>query len=259
VDQISGGRVIFGLGAGEAMNLEPYGIEWEKPVSKLVEFVTIIRKLWSGDMINYAGQFWTLNDAFLQITPSEGKVPIYFGANGPRTLKLTGEMADGWLSIPLSPELYKKRLQVVKQGLGKANRSLDDLDTGVYLYTSISKNAEEAYNRIDKIKSQVIPSPELLREAGYDIELPEYLQSISYFKALLNDEWVQKFLAFAEFIPREAALEFSIAGTVEECIDKIESYVKVGVRHFLLLNVGPDPREVVKAYGKEIIPYFKSE
>lgn len=259
VDQISGGRVILGLGAGEAMNLEPFGIEWKKPVSKLIETVTIIRKLWSGEVLNYEGRFWRLKDAFLQINPVKGRVPIYFGANGPRTLRLTGETADGWLSIPISPRLYKERLKLVKEGAGKAGRSLDDIDTGVYLYTSVTEKAEDAYKQIEKIRSQVIPSPELLREAGYDIELPEELQSISYFKALLNSEWVEKFLAFGELIPREAAIEFSIAGTVEDCINKIDEFTKAGVKHFLLLNVGPDPRQVMKAYSEEIIPYFKSK
>jgi 5,10-methylenetetrahydromethanopterin reductase len=259
VDQISGGRVILGLGAGEAMNLEPFGIRWKRPVSKLIEFVTIIRMLWSGEMLNYEGRFWTLKDAFLQINPVEGRIPVYFGANGPRTLRLTGEMADGWLSIPLSPKLYEKRLKLVKEGAEKAGRSLNDIDTGVYLYTSVTEKAEDAYKQIEKIRSQVIPSPELLREAGYKVELPEELQSISYFKALLNSEWLQKFLAFGELIPKEAAIKFSIAGTVEDCINKIDEFVKAGVKHFLLLNVGPDPRQVMKAYSEEIIPHFKSK
>jgi len=259
VDQISGGRVILGLGAGEAMNLEPFGIKWKKPVSKLIEFATVIRKLWSGEILNHEGRFWKLKDAFLQINPVKGRVPIYFGANGPRTLRLTGEMADGWLSIPLSPKLYEKHLKLVEEGAEKAGRSLDDIDTGVYLYTSVTEKAEDAYKQIEKIRSQVIPSPELLREAGYDVELPEELQSISYVKALLNSEWVEKFLAFGELIPREAAIEFSIAGTVEDCINKIDEFVKAGVKHFLLLNVGPDPRQVMKAYGEEILPHFKSK
>ena len=259
VDKISGGRVILGLGAGEAMNLEPFGIEWKKPVSKLIEFVKIIRKFWSGEMVNHEGRFWRLKDAFLQITPVKGRVPIYLGANGPRTLKLTGEIADGWLSTPLSPRLYEERLKLVREGAEKVGRPIDDIDTGVYLYTSVAEEAEDAYKQIEKIRSQVIPSPEFLREAGYDVELPEELQSISYFKALLNSEWVEKFLAFGEFIPREAAIEFSIAGTVEDCINKIEEFIKAGVKHFLLLNVGPDPRQVVKSYGEEIIPHFKNE
>ena len=49
VDRISGGRAILGIGAGEAMNVVPFGIDWNRPVSKLVEAVKIIRGFWSND------------------------------------------------------------------------------------------------------------------------------------------------------------------------------------------------------------------
>jgi 5,10-methylenetetrahydromethanopterin reductase len=257
VDQISGGRVILGLGAGEAMNLEPFGINWEKPVSKLAESVTIMRKLWAGEIINFEGEFWRFKDAFLQITPVRGKVPIYFGANSPRTLKLTGELADGWLSIPLPPKLYRQRLELVKEGAEKAGRSLSEIETGIYLYTAVAENAEEAYRQIESIKAQIIPSPALLTEAGYDVELPENLKSISYFKALPNPEWIEKFLAYSELIPNEAAIEFSIVGTANDCIEKINEYVKAGAMHIILVNAGPDPKETLKIYSEKILPYFK--
>lgn len=259
VDQLSNGRVILGLGAGEAMNLEPFGIEWKRPVTKLVEAVNIVRRLWAGEIVNHEGTFWKLKDAFLQIKPVREKIPIYFGANSPRTLALTGEMADGWLSIPLSPALYEKRLEIVKKGAQKAGRSIDDIDTGIYLYTSVTEDPEEAYRQLDMIKSQVIPAPQLLLEAGYDAEIPEELLPLSYFKALADPEWVQKFLDFSNFIPREAVIDFSIAGTIDQCIEKIEQYVKAGVRHFLLINIGPNPKKIMDIYSRTIIPYFKEE
>ena len=257
VDRISGGRVILGLGAGEAMNLEPFGIEWKNPVSKLIEAVTIMRKLWAGEVLNHEGKFWKLREAFLQINPVKGRVPIYFGANSPRTLRLTGEIADGWLSIPLSPKLYKERLKLVEEGAEKAGKSLDDIDTGVYLYTSVTEKTEDAHKQLETMKSQVIPSPELLREGGYDIELPEELQSLSYFKAFPDAKWIEKFLRFGELIPTEAAIEFSVAGTPEDCITKIDEYIKAGAKHFLLINIGPDPRRVLELYSREIIPRFR--
>ena len=256
-DRISGGRVILGLGAGEAMNLEPFGIEWKNPVSRLVEAVTIMRRLWSGEMLTFEGRFWKLKDAFLQISPVNGTVPIYFGANSPRTLRLTGEIADGWLSVPLSPKLYQERLKFVKEGAEKAGRSLGNIDTGIYLYTSATEKAEDAYKQINNMKSQVLPSPQILKDADYHIELPKELESLSYFKALADTEWIERFLQYGELIPLEAAIEFSIAGTPEDCIKKIEEYIEAGVKHFLLLNVGPDPRQVLNFYSKEIIPYFK--
>jgi len=259
VDQISGGRVILGLGAGEAMNLEPFGINWKEPVSKLRECVTIMRKLWTGETFNYNGKFWKFKNAFLQITPVKGRVPIYFGANSQRTLKLTGELADGWLSIPLPPKLYKQRLALIKEGVEKAGRSLEEIDTGIYLYTAVAENAEEAYKQIESIKAQIIPAPELLIEAGYNVEMSENIRSISYFKALLDQEWIEKLLAYSELIPKEAAIEFSIAGTADDCIEKINEYIKAGARHIILVNAGPDPKQTLKVYSEKIIPHFKEK
>lgn len=259
VDQISGGRVILGLGAGEAMNMEPFGINWEKPVSKTVEAITIIRRLWSGEMLDYQGHFFKLNDAFLQINPERGVVPIYFGANSPRTLGITGAIADGWLSLPISPSLYKKRLELVKNGAKGAGRSSSKIDTALYVYTSVTDKTEEAYDQIAKMKPQIVPSPRLLRESGYNIELPKKLESISYFEALPNPQWIQRFLEYSERIPNEAAIEFSIAGTVEDCIEKIDEFIEAGVKHFLMVNIGPDPRHVLKIYSEEIMPHFRSE
>ncbi|MCS7140199.1 MAG: LLM class flavin-dependent oxidoreductase [Candidatus Nezhaarchaeota archaeon] len=257
VDQLSGGRVVLGLGAGEAMNLDPFGIDWKKPVSKLREFTTILRKLWAGEIVSFEGEFWRFKRALLHITPVRGKVPIYLGANSPRTLELTGELADGWLSIPLPPRLFKQRLEFVKKGAEKAGRSLNEIDIGIYLYTAIADRAEEAYRQIDALKVQIIPEPATLIEAGYNVELPEDLRSLSYIKALPEPEWLEKFLAYSNFIPREAAIEFSVAGAVNDCIEKLNEYVKAGARHIILVNVGPDPKYTLKVYSEKIIPYFK--
>ena len=257
VDQISGGRAVLGLGAGEAMNLEPFGIEWNRPVSKLIEATKIIRKFWTEDMFNYEGEFWKLKDAFIQIKPFQSKLPIYFGANSPRTLKLTGQIADGWIPTPLNPELYKRRLNIVKEGVKISNRSIQELDTGIQLYTSVSEKAGDAHQRLETMKPMIVTYPQLLEEAGYDVNLPEEIRSLAYPELLPSSKWIEKYLKYGELIPLEAAIEFSISGTIEDCIEKIDKFVKAGAKHFVLINMGPKPRHVMEIYGKEIIPYFK--
>lgn len=257
VDQVSAGRVIFGLGAGEAMNLKPFGIDWAKPVSKLVESVTIMRKLWSGESFSYEGKFWRLKDAFLQINPIQSKLPIYFAANSPRTLKLTGKMADGWVPNPMNPELYKKRLKLIEDGAKKAGRDIKEIDTAIYLYTSIADKAEDAQKQLEGYKPLIVTSPQILIEAGYEVEIPEEISSLSYAELLPSGEKIVKFARFEEFIPKEAVIDFSITGTLADCIEKIDEFVKAGVRHFILMNVGPNPRRVMEIYSKEIFPHFK--
>lgn len=256
IDQLSGGRVILGLGAGEAMNLDPFGIRWDKPVSRLIEAVTIMRKLWSGGTFDYEGKFWKLKDASLQIKPTRPKVPIYIAANSSRTLRLVGEMADGWLPLPMSPELYKKRLKLIEESARKAGRRIDEVDPGIYLYTSIAGKADDAHKRLEGWKPLIVPSPQLLREAGYEIEFKEEMRS-AFSELLPTGEGIETFARYAEQVPLEAAVEFSIAGTTDDCIEKVDKYLKAGVKHLLLINLGPDPRRVMEIYGREIIPRFR--
>jgi alkanesulfonate monooxygenase SsuD/methylene tetrahydromethanopterin reductase-like flavin-dependent oxidoreductase (luciferase family) len=56
----------------------------------------------------------------------------------------------------------------------------------------------------------------------------------------------------------EIADEFAIMGSREECIERIESFAKSGVEHLILINVGRNPKETLRMYGEEIIPYFKN-
>jgi len=257
IDQVSGGRVILGLGAGMAMDLEPFGIEWNKPVSRLVEAVDIMRRLWTAETFSYDGEFWKLKDAFLQIKPIQSKLPIYFAANSPRMLRLAGEMADGWLPFLLTCELYKKRWKLIEEAARKVGRAPDDIDRALWVATSIADKAEDAYKQLDWTRPWIASmDPELLREAGYEVEFSKEISPIHYINMLPTTESKELFDRCGEFVPRETAIEFSIAGTTQDCIDKIDEFVKAGVKHFILGNTGPDQSKVREIYSKEIIPRF---
>ncbi|RLI73272.1 hypothetical protein DRO97_07800 [Archaeoglobales archaeon] len=254
IDQISNGRMIIGLGCGEAMNIEPFGIPWNKPVARMKEFVEIVRKLWKEENITYNGKFWKMNGAFLQIKPKR-EVPIYLGANGPLTRKLAGIMADGWLPFPQSPELYKKHLKEIKSAARKVGRELDNFETCIYIYTAVSKDYNEALEQLKKIKPIIAFFPKILEEAGYSVD--KRFDKNLYSKILVNEEGMKKFEEFGRQVPDEVVEQFSIVGRVEDCLNKIEEFVKAGVKHFVLINMGPDPKYVMDIYSKKIIPSFK--
>jgi len=97
LDYVFPGRVILGLGAGEAMNVRPLGHEWlEYPERRehLRESLEIIRRLWSEEFVDYEGKYFKLDTANLYTKP-KGKIPIYVGAKGQKTALLAGEFADG--------------------------------------------------------------------------------------------------------------------------------------------------------------------
>lgn len=263
IDHLSKGRVSLTLGVGESMNLDAYGIKWDRPLTRLREAMKVMQKLWKGDgRVDFHGEYFNLSDAFLQVKPYQrDRIPIYIATHTPKGLRLAGELGDGWLPIDLTPNLYADYLQVIHEGAQGARRTLDDsFDSALWVFTSVGKNVDEAYKTLEPFKYVLIMQDQL-KKAGYDVEIPEEYKGLNYFNVIPQDEaGRQKFRQIGQFFPREAVLDFTITGSKKDCIEKIEKYVDKGVRHFVLFyRFSPDPEKALKTYAKDIIPYFKDK
>lgn len=252
IDQISRGRVILGLGAGEAMHLDPFGIEWNKPVSRMKETIEVMRKLWTEKRVTFQGKFFNLKDAFLQVKPVHRTIPIYIGSNGPITRRLTGEIGDGWIPATESPKTYEKNLKEVEEGARKAGRSMDEIDTVYHTFTAIAQDPEQALRAVKMFKFSFVHFPEKLACEFPNVKLP---LTVKIEESTLND--LEKIREAARMVPDEALARFNIVGTADDAMNQIERYIKSGVRHIIIANMGPNRDEVFRIYTQKIIPYFK--
>jgi len=90
-DVLSNGRAILGIGIGEAMNLVPFGIAYDKPVGRTIEAIQVIRRLFREDFVDFKGKYYRLENAFLRPRPavpvSESEyrctVPLFIAASSP--------------------------------------------------------------------------------------------------------------------------------------------------------------------------------
>ncbi|MBO8181059.1 MAG: LLM class flavin-dependent oxidoreductase [Archaeoglobus sp.] len=257
IDHLSLGRAFLGLGAGEAMNIKPFGIEWKMPYTTLREGIEIMKRLWTGEKFSYEGKRFKLKDAFLQIKPLQKTIPIYLGANGPKTRELTGEMCEGWMPIAETPKTYRENLRDVERGCEKAGRKVEEIDTALQIYTAVDPSFEKAMERARQFSGVIVSAVEKAEQAGYNLELPEGVSKKFYFEQLLlDDAMLMEFLKLSSLVTEEMIRDFFIVGTPEDCEDKIEEFVKAGVKHFMLINVSPDPKYVLKVYAERIIPAF---
>jgi alkanesulfonate monooxygenase SsuD/methylene tetrahydromethanopterin reductase-like flavin-dependent oxidoreductase (luciferase family) len=101
IDVLSGGRFELGLGAGGFWDaIEAYGGPRRSPggaLEAIAEAVEVIRKVWSGDRnLRFEGQHYRLRGAHSGPVPAH-PIGIWLGVTGPRALKLTGQVADGWV------------------------------------------------------------------------------------------------------------------------------------------------------------------
>ncbi|MCS7144567.1 MAG: LLM class flavin-dependent oxidoreductase [Archaeoglobaceae archaeon] len=258
LDHLAPGRAFLGIGAGEAMNILPFGIKWDK-FNMLKEGIEIVKKLWTEEQVSFSGKAFKLENAFLQIKPMQ-KIPIYLGANGKRTRELTGMLCDGWMPIVETPKTYKENLEDVKRGAEKAGRKIEEIDTALQIYTAIDYDSAQAMERARRFAGIVISALEKVEQAGYSLDVPKDFSKRFYFeRLLLTDDSLSKFIEYASKVSDDILADFFIVGNPEECISKIEEFRKAGVRHLMIINVGPDPKLVMKIYAEKIIPSFKED
>jgi alkanesulfonate monooxygenase SsuD/methylene tetrahydromethanopterin reductase-like flavin-dependent oxidoreductase (luciferase family) len=267
LDIMSGGRVVLGLGAGEAMNLDPYGIAWSRPVSKTSEAITVIKKLWTEDSVNYTGEFFKLSEAFLSPKPlQKPHPPIWVGANSPRSMKMTAELADGWIPtcVLTMPRIYQEKLSKIQAWAKDAGREPLQIEPAIHLFTAAAQDQETARKLVEfPAKILLLHTVSMLRLGkevlkDYGVELPDELD-LSRF--VFNPKTVQNLLKGVEKVPFKAVEDIFVFGTPDDCIGKIEKYVKAGARHFLLSMFAPPElsKSMIQLYANKVMSYFRSE
>ena len=144
VDHLARGRSILGLGSGERMNVTPYGLEWEKPVGRLEEAIKVLRLLWEADgPVSFEGKFFRLENAVIGLDPYEGRTPpIWLAAHGPRMLRITGRLADGWLPTNMPPETYAEKLGAIRESAEAAGRDPDAITPSMLAYVICAPDEE---------------------------------------------------------------------------------------------------------------------
>jgi F420-dependent oxidoreductase-like protein len=134
IQELSGGRFFLGVGTSGPGVMEGWhGVRFRKPVQTTRETIEIIRTVSRGERLEHAGEIYPLplpdsNGNALRPMVRPDHVPVYIAAMGPRNLRLTGEMADGWLGNAFIPEAAEVFLGPLADGAAGAGRNLGDLD-----------------------------------------------------------------------------------------------------------------------------------
>ena len=121
LETISGGRMVCGLGSSGHRVIEHFhGVSFDKPLRRIRETVEIINTLISGERLNYEGQIFSMSRGFrLDYDRPRNHVPIYIAAITPKSIRQTGEIADGIFPI----HWPKNRFASLRQDLGAASTS----------------------------------------------------------------------------------------------------------------------------------------
>ncbi|MGV0993092.1 MAG: LLM class flavin-dependent oxidoreductase [Mycobacterium sp.] len=134
LQELSDGRFLLGVGTSGPRVMEGWhGVRFRKPVETTRETIEIVRIVSRGERLEHPGEIYPLplpdsSGAALKPMVRPRHVPIYVAAMGPRNLRLTGELADGWLGNAFIPEAAEVFLGPLREGAERAGRPLADLD-----------------------------------------------------------------------------------------------------------------------------------
>lgn len=260
LDRLTKGRAVLGIGAGEVMNLEPFGIEWRRPYTTLKEAIEVIKLLWlsrPGSPVSFQGRSFRLENAYLQLRcHQQPHPPIYVGALGPRTRELSGEKADGWIPVASeTPEVLKVHLEDVKRGISKRGGRLEDFCVSATIYTDVG-DFEEIYKVVEPTARGVLAmNHEALQMLGHRVEP---LEEITVQRIRVNDaEAMKKLGERARAIPRKLVEQVVAIGEPDQIISRLEEYIRAGVNSLIICSLSKDDDRLYQTYSEKIMPYLR--
>ncbi len=245
LDHLTNGRVTLGLGVSGPQVVEGwYGQGFSKPLSRTREYVDIVRQVLRREApvtsdgphypLPYTGPgSWQLGKPLRPIThPLRADVPIFLGAEGPKNVAMTAEIADGWLPLYYSPyrqEVYADQLSGAKPGFEIAAMAMvsitDDISAGL-MPVKMSLGFYIGGMGAKKRNFHM----ELMGRMGFEAEA-EKVQDL--FLAGKRAEAVQA-------VPDEFADEISLVGPVDRIRDRLAAWRETPVTTLLLANRDTD-------------------
>lgn len=242
IDHLSKGRFILGLGSGESENIEPYGFDFDRPVSRFEEALSVIRLLWEAEgPVDFEGRFFRLQHARLDTEPYDGRFPpIWIGASGPRSLDIAGRYADGWWPAGAwTPEDYADKLTAVRASAERAGRDPARI-TPCFIQICLMGRDDAALAEILEaplVKSFLLQVPaEVLSTFGFDHPMGTGWRGFHDIDpAVLTRE---RILDFLDRVEPEMILAMVPHGTPGRVARIVKDYVDAGLRVPKILDYG---------------------
>jgi 5,10-methylenetetrahydromethanopterin reductase len=141
LDELSGGRGVFGVGAGDTSTLENLGYGDERPLRRVLETMQVARRLWDGERVDHDGTFEAV-DAGLNYEARS--MPVYVGAQGPDMTRMAAKYADGVLFNGAHPRDIEWASERVAEGLDQRPEERGDFDFAAYASVSVAEDADAA-------------------------------------------------------------------------------------------------------------------
>jgi F420-dependent oxidoreductase-like protein len=236
LDQLSGGRMILGLGTSGPQVAEGWhGQRFARQIDRTRDYVAVLRLALARERLEYHGETLELplpdgpgKALKLMIEPVQARIPIYLAAIGPRNTALAGEIADGWIPAFFSPEHVSELRALLQEGADRSGRSLERFDIAPMVNVHISDDHAGARDLMRPAIALYVGGMGSRRQNFYNQLVQRY--GFEAEARQIQDLYLDgKHDAAAAAIPDELIDKVSLCGPRENIRDRLAAYREAGV------------------------------
>ena len=227
VDQVSGGRLDFGIGIsgqrGTKIEFDAVGVDVHTRGKRTNEMIDVMKRLWTEEHVSHHGAFFDFDDVTLLPFPAQKPYPpIWVSGRSDAAMRRAGEMGDGWYPYLFTVRRIKASNEMVRQFAAEAGRDLTNYNWGLNQPTAISADGDKA---------------------------------LALAVANVGERYVTPDRS-AESISQALC----IAGTPENCIKAVEERIDAGVEHINLGFLASEPDDFyrqMELFADQVMPQFQ--
>jgi coenzyme F420-dependent glucose-6-phosphate dehydrogenase len=220
-------RFFLGVGTGERLNEQAFGQRWSHVTERrdqLEEAIEVIRQLWTGEVANHRGTYWSVEGLQLSTRPATPP-PIYVASSGMRSAALAGRAADGLIGV--TPD--QRLVEAFRGGGGEGKPCIGQL------HVSLAATIDEAVDNAWEWWPHGVVPPTLLSELAH----PAHFEAAS------------------DAIGRDSITDVVVcATTADPVVAAIDRFVGSGFGVVHLHQVGPDQDRLVRLAARELLPHY---
>ncbi len=233
------GRVILGVGSGEAMNETPVtGRAWpgfRERSDRLAEAVELIRRLWTEERVTFEGRYYRTERATIYDRP-EQPVPIWIAAGGPKAAQLVGRIGDGFICTSgKGDDLYRSLLDALEEGARAADRDPAAIARMIEIKVSYDRDRQFAHDACRWWAALALTA-----EQKSGVEDPIEMERLA-------DENVDR-----------AHTRFIVSDDPDEVVERIAPYVELGFETLVFHAPGDDQERFLDQFAADVLPRLRA-
>jgi 5,10-methylenetetrahydromethanopterin reductase len=241
--ELAGDRVALAVSVGNLLNLSQSGVEPEKPLRVMREYVAALRGFAAGEALSEEGHLHRLRGARM-FFDGGGSYPIHIASTGPQMLRLAGAIGDGvLLSAGLTLPMCRRCLDEAEKGARSAGRPAGAVLRAAFINFNVSRDGAAA--RAAVLRKLAF----LFRSRGHAQNIASSGLPIDH-AAIIEAQARHDLDAAVALLPPEAADVFAVAGTPDACRARLAQYLSIGLDE-LILEISGDAAE--RALALELI------